>query len=229
MCIRDSDYALAARLWKEDIRECRLLAAMLMPAETYTAELADLWVEQMRYNEEAECTVMYLFARLSCASAKAFEWVAREEKMFRLCGWLLMGRLLAGGAVPSERDEEELLDQLAAELGGNDAAVARAAQADAVAGFVRANARRPLILCGDFNDTPVSYTRCRIARAGLTDAYEARGTGIGRSFYRDAIYVRIDHIFCSGHFRPVSCHTDPGFTVADHCPVFAVLARRPAP
>ena len=121
------DYALAARLWKEDIRECRLLAAMLMPAETYTAELADLWVEQMRYNEEAECTVMYLFARLSCASAKAFEWVAREEKMFRLCGWLLMGRLLAGGAVPSERDEEELLDQLAAELGGNDTAVARAA------------------------------------------------------------------------------------------------------
>ena len=109
------------------------------------------------------------------------------------------------------------------------AAVARAAQADAVAGFVRANARRPLILCGDFNDTPVSYTRRRIARAGLTDAYEARGTGIGRSFYRDAIYVRIDHIFCSGHFRPVSCHTDPGFTVADHCPVFAVLARRPAP
>ena len=120
-------YALAARLWKEDIRECRLLAAMLMPAEAYTAELADLWVEQMRYNEEAECTVMYLFVRLSCASAKAFEWVAREEKMFRLCGWLLMGRLLAACAVPSERDEEELLDQLAAELGGNDAAVARAA------------------------------------------------------------------------------------------------------
>lgn len=121
------DYALASRLWKEDIRECRLLAAMLMPAEQYGADLADLWVEQMHYNEEAQCTVMYLFGRLPYASTKAFAWIAREERMFRLCGWLLMGRLLMGGAVPSERDEEELLDQLEAELHSGDAAVTGAA------------------------------------------------------------------------------------------------------
>lgn len=51
------DYHLAAALWKEDIRECRLLAAMLMPSETFGEDLADLWVEQMRFVEEAECTV----------------------------------------------------------------------------------------------------------------------------------------------------------------------------
>ena len=46
-------YELAAALWKEDIRECRLLAAMLMPVERFDTELAQVWVEQMRFAEEA--------------------------------------------------------------------------------------------------------------------------------------------------------------------------------
>lgn len=121
------DYHLAAALWKEDIRECRLLAAMLMPSETFGEDLADLWVEQMRFVEEAECTVMYLFTRQAYASEKAFAWIAREETMFRLCGWLLMGRLFIQGAVPSERDSAELLDHLTTDLRDADAAVARAA------------------------------------------------------------------------------------------------------
>ena len=41
-------YELAARLWKEDIRECRLLAGMLMPAADFQADMAEVWVEQMR-------------------------------------------------------------------------------------------------------------------------------------------------------------------------------------
>lgn len=36
-------YELAAALWKEDIRECRLLAAMLMPVERFDTELAQVW------------------------------------------------------------------------------------------------------------------------------------------------------------------------------------------
>lgn len=122
------DYDLAAALWKEDVRECRLLAAMLMPTTAFTPDLADLWVEQMRFQEEAECTVLHLFARMDGASSKAFEWVAREEPMFRLCGWLLMGRLLMQGAVLAPRDADELLDQAAAEMGGGLSAIALAAQ-----------------------------------------------------------------------------------------------------
>ena len=80
------NYELAAALWKENIRECRLLAGMLMPTEDFPADLAELWVEQMNFPEEAECTVVHLFARLPYASEKAFAWIAREEPMFRLCG-----------------------------------------------------------------------------------------------------------------------------------------------
>ena len=64
---------LASALWKEQVRECRLLAPMLMPVEEFEADMAELWVEQMVYPEEAECTVLHLFQHLSYASTKAFE------------------------------------------------------------------------------------------------------------------------------------------------------------
>ena len=120
-------YDLAAALWKEDIRECRLLAAMLMPAEAFDADLADLWVEQMRFVEEAECTVFHLFSHLPYASSRAFAWIARDEQMFRLVGWLLLGRLFANGATPSDRDADEMIDQAMAELPRSGTPVARAA------------------------------------------------------------------------------------------------------
>ena len=120
-------YELASALWKEDIRECRILAGLLMPAEKFDSELADVWVEQMRFAEEAECTVVHLFARLPYASEKAFAWIAREEPMFRLCGWHLLSRLFMQGAKPSPRDAEEMLDQAASELIGTDMVLKRAA------------------------------------------------------------------------------------------------------
>ena len=118
---------LAGMLWKENIRECRLLAAMIYPPEKFGDDLADLWVEQMNFPEEAECTVMHLFQYLPYASQKAFEWVAREETMFQLCGWLLMGRLFMRDMVPTDRDANELLDQLAAALRSSSSVVRLAA------------------------------------------------------------------------------------------------------
>lgn len=105
------DYQLAAALWKEDIRECRILAAMLMPADCFDAELAEVWVEQMRFAEEAELTVMNLFSRTEWASTKAFEWVAASDTMHQLCGYLLLARLFMKGMRPTERDARELTDQ----------------------------------------------------------------------------------------------------------------------
>jgi len=119
---------LAALMWKENIRECRLWAAMIFPPEEFGADLADLWVEQMNFQEEAECTVMHLFQHLPFASQKAFEWIAREEEFFQLCGWLLLGRLFMKGMYPSDRDAEELLDQWAVALRSEFPAVAQAAQ-----------------------------------------------------------------------------------------------------
>lgn len=108
--------SLALSLWNEPIRECRLLACMLMPAGEMDEQMAEMWVEQMQWQEEAQCTVMHLFQHLPVASVLAFRWIAREEPMFRLTGWLLMARLFMQGLEPSQRDADELLDQAAAEL-----------------------------------------------------------------------------------------------------------------
>lgn len=119
--------ALAGALWKEDIRECRILAGILQPAEDFSPEMADLWVEQMRFPEEADCTVMHLFARLPYASQKVFEWIARDEEYFQLCGWQLLNRLLGKGMVPSERDLNELNDQAEAALQSTNRFIQKAA------------------------------------------------------------------------------------------------------
>ena len=121
-------YELAAALWKEDIRECRLLAAMLMPVERFDTELAQVWVEQMRFAEEAECTAMHLLCRVPGISQKAFEWIASAEAIPQVCGYMVLARLFMQGAAPSERDGAEFLDQAAAALApAADALVARAA------------------------------------------------------------------------------------------------------
>ena len=44
----DKDLSLALALWKEDIRECKILATLLMPTKEFTSDLATLWIEQLR-------------------------------------------------------------------------------------------------------------------------------------------------------------------------------------
>lgn len=119
---------IAIALWKEDIRECRILAGILMPAEECSAELAELWIEQMRFLEEAEHTVMNLFCNTDWASEKMFPWIASENEMFRICGFLLASRLFMRGMTLSPRDEQEYLDQSATALRDKLPNVAHASQ-----------------------------------------------------------------------------------------------------
>lgn len=105
------------------------------------------------------------------------------------------------------------------------AAVLRAEQADSVAAYLERHRGKSIILCGDFNDSPVSYTRRRIARH-LTDAYRSTGNGLGRSFNRDAIVVRIDYMMCSEDWRPFACTVDTSTQASDHYPIYAYFKRK---
>ena len=75
----EKDHALAQALWKEDIRECKILAGLLQPVDSFLPEIADIWVENIRNIEIAELTCMNLFQHLPYAPAKSFHWVAAEE------------------------------------------------------------------------------------------------------------------------------------------------------
>ena len=42
----EKNHDLAQALWKEDIRECKILAGILQPVDTFFPEIADIWVEE---------------------------------------------------------------------------------------------------------------------------------------------------------------------------------------
>ena len=122
----EKDHDVAQALWKENIRECKILAGLLQPVETFYPEIADIWVEDMRYPEIAELTCMNLFQHLSYASQKAFQWMADEGEYFQFCGYMLMARLLMKGNELNERSENEFLDQAVTALQGESGMVCRA-------------------------------------------------------------------------------------------------------
>ena len=70
------DYHLALSLWKENIRECKILATLIMPPEEMSPELADLWMEQADTQEMAEMLSFNLLQHLDYAPILAFEWIA---------------------------------------------------------------------------------------------------------------------------------------------------------
>ena len=123
----EKNHEVAQALWKENIRECKIMAGLLQPVETFYPDIADIWVEDMRYPEMAELTVMNLFQYLPYASEKTFEWMAREEEYFQLCGYMLMARLLMNGGRLNERAENEFLDQALTAIVDSSALVRRSA------------------------------------------------------------------------------------------------------
>ena len=106
----------------------------------------------------------------------------------------------------------------------------RAAQVRMVAARIQQRLKEglPVIACGDLNDTPISYTHRTLSK-GLTDCYIASGNGPGRSFNRNGIYTRIDHILCSDFFKPYGAKVDNSIHTSDHYPIFCWLEMRPKP
>ncbi len=106
------DHALAQALWKEDIRECKILAGLLQPVDTFLPEIADIWVDDIRNIELAELTSMNLFQHLPYAPAKSFQWIADEREYPQVCGYQTLARLLMrGDALMDGRAANEFLDQ----------------------------------------------------------------------------------------------------------------------
>ena len=116
----EKNHDLAQALWKEDIRECKILAGLLQPIETFYPEIADIWVENMPTMEIAELTCMNLFQNLPYAPAKSFQWIAAEEEYAQICGYLTIARLLVKKGDMTERVAGEFLDQaISAVLSGS--------------------------------------------------------------------------------------------------------------
>ena len=109
-------------------------------------------------------------------------------------------------------------------------AATRAMQARTVADYTDSVRRRHpdwlVIVCGDFNDQPISYTH-RVMARNLTDCFQTAGNGVGWSMLAKAFPVRIDNILCSDRLTPFSCRVDRSFTASDHHPIVAKMKLSP--
>ncbi len=123
------DSRLAESLWREDVRESKILASLLMPADGFTPQRADEWAAQIPNAEIAQMTVMNLFARLPYAKEKAFEWMPRmDAPLVSLCGFLLIARLRMQGQLFTPEETSEAISQIKAVLPTADTQLRRAAR-----------------------------------------------------------------------------------------------------
>ena len=117
-CSSFNVYDLSIALWKENIRECKILATMLMPANQMAPEVCDIWMEQIPSQEIAEQVAFNVWQYLPYAPGKAYQWIASDKEYDQLCGFHVLSRLFMNGQEPNERGINEFIDQALAALQG---------------------------------------------------------------------------------------------------------------
>lgn len=121
-------------------------------------------------------------------------------------------------------DEEKDIKEIR-EIGGKlkKAFEARAGQVREIRKLIE-ETHYPVIICGDFNDTPVSYTYHQL-RGDLNDAFVGSGKGFGRTYIGKLPSYRIDNIFYSDDFKSYNFQAYD-FRASDHLPVSCLLIRK---
>ncbi|MBX2898345.1 MAG: endonuclease/exonuclease/phosphatase family protein [Cyclobacteriaceae bacterium] len=77
----------------------------------------------------------------------------------------------------------------------------------------------PVLICGDFNETPYSYVYSTMRRK-LTNAFEKRGHGFGFTLNQKPYFLRIDHQFYSDEFKLQKYTVDRTMKISDHFPTY---------
>ena len=117
---------------------------------------------------------------------------------------------------PEENDSETKYLSLTEKIANHDSI--RGLQADSVAAFVERNQGRHIVLCGDLNATPISYTHYCLTKH-LDDAYTRCGNGPGISYNKNRMYFRIDHILESPNIKAYGTKVDNSIKDSDHYPI----------
>lgn len=99
----------------------------------------------------------------------------------------------------------------------------RGLQADTVAGVIAEFNGQGVIVCGDFNDSPISYAH-RVIGEGLEDAFVETGNGPGFSYVQNRFYFRIDHILAGKGVFPYQCMVNDTVKASDHYPIECRIA-----
>ncbi len=120
------------------------------------------------------------------------------------------------------RQEDKRIEELVDASSKIKAAfVKRAEQVDRISDHIKASPYPPIV-CGDFNDTPVSYTY-RTMKGKLNDAFKTAGRGIPSTYRGFFPSFRIDYIFYDKTMKAANFEVLSNITYSDHYPISAVL------
>lgn len=97
----------------------------------------------------------------------------------------------------------------------------RASQADVVAEEIKSIKTDYILVCGDFNDTPISYVHHTI-KGPLSDAFATSGCGLGITYNQNNFWFRIDNILYSSNMKAYNCTVDK-VKYSDHYPMWCYL------
>lgn len=86
------------------------------------------------------------------------------------------------------------------------------------------NSPYPVIICGDFNDTPASFAYHQL-KNNLNDTYTASDFNIGNTYFWNIPPIRIDHILINKHFEALSYKVER-LPYSDHYPVIATIKEK---
>ncbi|HZW71155.1 MAG TPA: endonuclease/exonuclease/phosphatase family protein [Hanamia sp.] len=151
--------------------------------------------------------------------------VARKEDTFRIFNVHLQSlkfsqenlNYLDKGTVPSEGNISESKNIIyKIKLG----VLKRASQANFIKDEMN-HSPYPVIICGDFNDVPVSYSYEKIGD-GMKNAFVEKGSGVSRTFSSISPTLRIDNIFTDQKFK-IMDYTRIKKSYSDHFPIIADL------
>lgn len=99
------DEEVARTLWKENIRESKLLAIMLLPEKCYN-DVAEQWIGECRYRENADHLAHNILCRLPDAVRKALGWINSQENFHHYCGYQTLSHLFRAGRTLNPEQEK---------------------------------------------------------------------------------------------------------------------------
>lgn len=106
-----------------------------------------------------------------------------------------------------------------------EASEIRSRQARKIAEVIKECTTPYIIVCGDFNDTPISYTH-RVITRDLKDAFTQSGHGLGISYNQNKFYFRIDNILISKNLQSYNCTVDSSIKDSDHYPIWCYIGKK---
>ncbi len=120
-------YKLAIALWQENIRECKILATLIMPPDEMDKTLAEQWVGEINSQDMAEMACFNLFQHLHHAADLSYQLMKSNREVEQICSYLVLSRLFMKGENPHRNRINEFLDDVAHALNSENMGVRHAA------------------------------------------------------------------------------------------------------